>query len=165
MEVKGGAVLSVRRARSHVGGVHRNEQVSSDASGEHVLEEHAHRPVLDGKDYGSQVGRSTHPAWAIELAVAPQRCRRQVRMHLRLVLRQPDYVIIGSRKRRGIRGGEGTLQVRQRIDKLAETSAKNISGVPIVAVTIAPEPQAGWPTAPHIGAARLPPKPTSMMVT
>ena len=70
VEVEGGAVLRVRRTRSHVGCVHGDEQVASGTCGKQVLEKDAYWPVLLSKDRRSEIRRCTGCRRADELAVA-----------------------------------------------------------------------------------------------
>ena len=82
MEVKRGAVLRVRRPRSHVRGVGGDEEVAPGSRGKQVHEDYAHRPVLLGDDRRSQVRRpdsARSARRAGELAIAPQCRRGQVR--------------------------------------------------------------------------------------
>ena len=78
-------------------------------------------------------------------------------MHFRGVLHQRDYVIVRPRERWSYPERQVALcQVNGRVSTNLRRPVPTVSGAPIIAVTIAPEPQAGWPMAPQVGVARVP---------
>jgi len=129
--------------RAHHGRIARDEQVAALARRQGVGELDAHGPVLLGDDDRPQVVdrrrrhvvRSTGGVRAhVGLHVAPQRGRRQVRVHLLRVLAELDLVVVRARIRDRVRIRHreilsqvvrlGRPQARQRVHELAHAAGE-----------------------------------------